>query len=433
MASIENYRDEIDRLKILEASSSTDVLVRMIGIPVGAILHHLYTGEAIAFVWCTLYIALYMICRRYLLSFGPEVTGLQQFSVHGMIALLTVAYLWLPTWMLLSPDRNLALAGAALVMSQLVHLVHRGDTSLHLIRGLTLAVFGTMFGLLIFILPQITHPVALVGILLSWTALIFYLAQSLMAARRRILAENEAKSQSYQAQKLAALGQLAGGIAHDFNNILTAISGNLELYKHLPSQEEKDAAIASAEEASARAASIVRQILVYARKSPVEAKRVDANAPVESIQGLADHLVPSSIELTIKPLEFPQPVLIDSDQFVTALMNLVLNAVDAIPNSGHISLTVSLRHVSKRLRVLGGRKIEKGGYVVYKISDTGSGIPDDLLDRVADPFFTTKPVGKGTGLGLSMVASIAEEAGGGLEITSSPGGTSVSIFVPVSG
>ncbi len=424
------YRAEIDRLLSLESGKGVDIAFRMIGIPIGSVLFYLYSGSPLSFAWSGGYVATYVAYRLYLRSFGRQVSYSRMVSAHLAIIVLTLSFLWFPTLMLVSPDRNLSLAGAGLVMSQLMHLVHRGDTNRFLIFGVTLAVFGMMMGALISILPQITDPIAIVGIFLSWVSLGYYLGTSLLAARARILAESEAKAHSFQAQKLAALGQLAGGVAHDFNNILTAISGNLELHKELTDPKEKQEVVDAAHEASNRAAKIVSQILIYARKSRVELEMIPANAPLCQIEGLTAHLIPPRIQLSLVPTKSDVFVRIDQDQFVTALMNLVLNAVDAIEGTGQIKLTVKIEKLPRNTRVVGGQVLPSGVYVVYRVKDTGTGIPDDVRKSVADPFFTTKPVGKGTGLGLSMAVSIAESVGGGLWIKSSDAGTTVAICVP---
>ncbi len=426
-----NHRDEIDRLLLLERGNGWDIKVRLIGVPIGSVLLFLYTQEYTAFLWSGGYVACYAIYRIYMRSLSQFVSFRQQVIVHLLIIAMTISFLWMPSLMLVDTDRNEVLVGAALVGAQLVHLVHRGDTPLFLIVGTTAAVCGIMISLLISVLPQITEPVAIIGILVSWFALIFYLAQSMLAARTRILAENAARQQAFQAQKLSALGQLAGGIAHDFNNILTAISGNLELYKELETEAEKDEVITAAQHSSARAAKIVSQILIYARKSPVEMQTVDANGPLSSIAVLMAHLVPPTLQFAMTPLSTPRSVRIDPDQLVTALMNLILNAVDATKPGGQIKLTVRQSDVRAETHVVGDRILNTGSYVIYEVSDTGSGIPDHLLKSVVDPFFTTKPVGKGTGLGLSMAVSIADRVGGGLSIDTAPTGTVMRVFLPV--
>lgn len=431
MAAELEYHEEIERLVSLEKGQIMDKILRFIGVPVAGVLFYFYTGSVLSFWWSGCYLSCYFIYRLYLNSLKNDVSSVQMNVAHLIFVIQTLSFGWFPAMMLIETDRNLVLVGAALIGIHLIHLVHRGDTSLVLICGVTAAVSSVMIALLIAVLPQITNQIAIFGILASWIGLVLYLGQSLFAARHRILAESAAKREIYQAQKLAALGQLAGGIAHDFNNILTAISGNLELYRLLTQDEDKEEVISAAHESSQRAARIVNQILVYARKSPVEFRKVNANEPLLSVSVMAEHLVPANIKFSVQPLEVETRVNIDPDQLVTAMMNLVLNAVDAIQGGGQISLSAKLVQAGSGKTVIGGKTLPEGSYVAYEVADTGEGIPDDILKSVVDPFFTTKPVGKGTGLGLSMAVSIAENSGGGLEIETSTKGTVMTICIPV--
>ena len=425
------YHEEIERLVSLEKGQIMDKILRFVGVPVAGVLFYFYTGSVLSFWWSGGYLSCYFIYRLYLSSLKKDVTPAKMNLAHLIFVIQTLCFAWFPAMMLIETDRNLVLVGAALIGIHLVHLVHRGDTSLVLICGVTAAVSSIMAMLLIAVLPQITNRIAIFGIVASWIGLVLYLGQSLLAARHRILSESAAKREIYQAQKLAALGQLAGGIAHDFNNILTAISGNLELYRLLTQDEDKEEVINAAHESSQRAARIVNQILVYARKSPVEFRTVNANDPLLSVSVMAEHLVPANIRFVVQPLETEAHVNIDPDQLVTAMMNLVLNAVDAIHGGGRISLSAKSVQSGGTKRVVGGKVLPEGQYLAYEVADTGEGIPDDILKSVVDPFFTTKPVGKGTGLGLSMAVSIAESFGGGLEIETSTKGTKMTICVPV--
>ncbi|MEO1555448.1 MAG: ATP-binding protein [Pseudomonadota bacterium] len=429
-----SYREEITRLRSLEQNNRLDVGLRMVGIPLGSVLYFLYTDDLIGFWWSGGYVACYVAYRCYLNALVTKdryVGQMQQVAAHLFVGLLTVTYIWLPSIMLVDPDMNLSLVGAALIGSQLVHLVHRGDTSKFLIVVVTVCVFVTLVVLIAEVVLQTKNAVAIAGIVLSWVALIFYLYQSLLAARARILAEAEAKEQVYQSQKMSALGQLAGGVAHDFNNILTAISGNLQLYHALNDADEKNEVLRAAEQSSERAAGIVRQILVYARKSPLEIQLTDANDALASLARLVEPLVPANIDLELVNARDPVLIKIDIDQMATALMNLVLNSVDAMPDGGRVVVSVLFETSKSKSGLVGGLTLSSGPFVVYRVADAGPGIPRSILESVTDPFFTTKPVGKGTGLGLSMAVSIAQNVGGGLELTTSSSGTTVQIYVPM--
>jgi signal transduction histidine kinase len=381
--------------------------------------------------WCLFYLAFYIGLWVYAKSLSPQVTWLQCRITHVLVLLNAASYIWLPAWTFSQLDRTLFLVGAGLIGAQLVQFVHRGDTSSFLIYGNITVIFCGMLILFGLVLPQISSPLAVFGIVASWLALLGYLAQSMLGARGRIIARNSADQQAFQAQKLASLGQLAGGVAHDFNNIITAISGNLELYEILTDDAEKDQAVAAAHAASLRAAKIVGQILVYARQSPLTFKSINANDPLKSLKILTDHLVPAKISFTLSQIVDAPMISVDASQIETALLNLVLNAVDATPSGGSISLSGQVIETTVTRQLAGGRFLKCARYVAYEVSDTGGGIPPEILKFVIDPFFTTKEVGKGTGLGLSMVFGLADSMGGGLEIQTSKHGTTMRMFIPV--
>lgn len=425
-----NHYDEIGRLFEIEYGNRLEVVVRMCSVMVGSVFlaHYIDTFEAIA--WGLGYLFSHLAYYTYLRTRGDIVTLFECRLAHVMFLGLIAAFMWMPSWMLVQNDRNLSLVGAALLGCLLVHLLKRSETSLFVIIGEIGMVTVIMLLLLARVLPQLSDPLAIAGILMSWAALLVYFSESMITARNRILAEKAATEQAFQAQKLAAIGQLAGGVAHDFNNILTAISGNLELYDVLKKSAEKDDVIQAARQSSEHATAIVKQLLVYARKSPFELRRIEANAPVLNLRILTAHLVPPNITFSVHPLATPAWAKMDKDQFVTALMNLVVNAADAMPHGGRIDLSIRQQHIQKPVVMAGGKLLCVGHYLVYEVRDTGPGISPDILSRVIDPFFTTKKVGAGTGLGLSMAVTVSQRMGGGLKIETGAGGTSMSIYVP---
>jgi signal transduction histidine kinase/ActR/RegA family two-component response regulator len=227
-----------------------------------------------------------------------------------------------------------------------------------------------------------------------------------------------------QSQKMEAVGQLTGGIAHDFNNLLTVIAGNMDLIQR-KAPDAKIAAMAGyGLEAANRAAKLTRQLLAFSRTQRLTLHPVDINGMLESLhQFLPRSLGPEhAIALT---LDKDQPwALADSNQLELAVINLALNARDAMAEGGTVRIESSQRSTR-------GSDLRDGDYVVVAVSDTGSGIPPHIIDRVFDPFFTTKPTGKGTGLGLSQVYGIAKQSGGTARIHSTVGrGSTVEVWLP---
>lgn len=232
-------------------------------------------------------------------------------------------------------------------------------------------------------------------------------------------------------RNLQSLGQLTGGVAHDFNNLLTIIKGNLGLYRELGGVEDADKAIllSEVESATDRAAALTSQLLVYARNSALTPERVDMTEVIYALRPLIQRLLPATHRLSIIAPGQPLWVEVDEKKLSNVLLNLVTNARQAMENGGDISI-----QLESRPRPTSGRlasALSDGFYVVVGVWDKGSGIPDHLLHRVVEPYFTTKPMGQGTGLGLSMAMGFAEQSGGGLNIMSEEGvGTTVELWFP---
>jgi len=227
-----------------------------------------------------------------------------------------------------------------------------------------------------------------------------------------------------ESQKLDALGQLTGGVAHDFNNLLMVVTGSLHVLKKVAGDDPKSLrAIQAIEAASQRGAALTQQLLSFARRQSVNPQTVDLNERIHSIREVLDTGLGSAVELHIDVAEGIWPITVDAAEFETALVNLVINARDAMPQGGSVTLQAQNVFIDDGER--------KGDHVAIKVMDTGVGIPPDVLAKIFDPFFTTKPVGKGTGLGLSQVHGFAHQAGGTVTVESELGrGTSFTICLP---
>ena len=222
-----------------------------------------------------------------------------------------------------------------------------------------------------------------------------------------------------QSQKLEALGRLAGGVAHDFNNLLMLISGYIGRLSASSLSWEQRHTCEQALEATKRAAALTRQLLGFSRKHPDAPRVIDLNEVVSNLQGMLRSLVSQSVRLDISFSEDPVPVLADVVQLEVVLMNLAINAHDAMPNGGVLSV------------IVGRQERDSGTFAVLTVTDSGKGMTPAIRSRVFEPFFTTKEIGKGTGLGLSTVYGIVKRAGGDIEVDSEPDqGTQFRIYLP---
>jgi PAS domain S-box-containing protein len=240
-----------------------------------------------------------------------------------------------------------------------------------------------------------------------------------------------AEAQNRQAQKMDAIGQLTGGIAHDFNNILTVIIGTIEILADGVGDRPELAAIARMiNEAAERGADLTKHLLAFARLQPLQPREVDVNALIVTAGKLLRPTLGEHIEIESMLAEDPWPAFVDPSQLTTAIFNLVLNARDAMPEGGKLIIETLNSHLDEGYAAQ-HREVKPGQYVMIAISDTGVGIPAELLDKVFEPFFTTKESGRGTGLGLSMVYGFVKQSGGHIKVYSEQGhGTTIKLYLP---
>jgi PAS domain S-box-containing protein len=248
---------------------------------------------------------------------------------------------------------------------------------------------------------------------------------------RDLTEKHAADAQIRQAQKMEAIGQLTGGIAHDFNNILTVVTGTVGILADAVADQPQLAAIAKMiDEAADRGADLTRHLLAFARKQPLQPREVDVNSLVLETVKLLRPTLGEQIQIAPLLSENAWTALVDPSQLSTAILNLALNARDAMPAGGKLVFETNNIYLDEGYASM-HTEVEAGNYVMIAVGDTGSGIPAKDLERVFDPFFTTKEIGKGTGLGLSMVFGFVKQSNGHIKIYSEEGhGTTVKVYLP---
>ncbi len=243
------------------------------------------------------------------------------------------------------------------------------------------------------------------------------------------IAEREqAESQLLHAQKLDAIGQLTGGVAHDFNNLLTPIMGSLDLLRQrLPPDPKTQRTISIALQATARATTLVQRLLAFARRQDLQPRPVDIGGLLHGMEELLERSIGGLVTIATHVEEGLPAAQVDPNQLELALLNLCINARDAMPEGGSIRIDAVATNVEGK-----DGELAPGRYVCLRVEDSGAGMDEETLRRAAEPFFSTKGLGKGTGLGLSMVHGLAAQSGGALRLSSTPGrGTRAEIWLPV--
>ena len=259
-------------------------------------------------------------------------------------------------------------------------------------------------------------------------ATLFYAVGRDMTAERQAVAELEAAQDALrQSQKMEAMGQLTGGVAHDFNNLLSPIIGGLDLLQRRGVGDERtQRTIAGALASAERAKTLVQRLLAFARRQPLQPTSVDVGKLVRGMADLLDSTTGPQVRVVVEVEDALPSAIGDANQLEMALLNLAVNARDAMPDGGIITIGAAAEQISRRHE----SGLPSGRYVRLSVTDTGAGMDEATLKRAVEPFFSTKGIGKGTGLGLSMVHGLAAQLGGAMTISSRPGlGTRVDLWL----
>jgi PAS domain S-box-containing protein len=271
----------------------------------------------------------------------------------------------------------------------------------------------------------------------SWTAVpegnrVYCVARDITHERESAEALRRAEEALRHAQKMETVGQLTGGVAHDFNNLLQVVTGNLDLLlRNLPADQPRLTRAAQAAMTGAeRAAVLTQRLLAFSRRQPLAPHRLDPNRLLAGMSDLLQRTIGEVVDIEIVQGAKVWPVEIDANQLENAILNLAINARDAMPGGGKLTIETANTHLDSHYAEA-NREVTPGQYVLVSVSDTGSGMDAATLAHAFEPFFTTKEVGRGTGLGLSMVYGFVKQSGGHVALYSEPGeGTTVKLYLP---
>lgn len=423
---------DLDQMWETEFGDRREMVLRIIGISSGGLALWIYDGAIVGPVWAAVYFV--SLCTSYLLL--RHRTGAEPrktLACYATFIFSLCTYLSLPIYVMITGDPLMVFCGAMALIAYAVFALYRpappgllGHIDIVIAWVLSAVAAITFLPLATSIFPQMI-------MLFLCAMMAIYYSMSVRQTRAARANFQKAADRSLEAQKMEAIGRLSGGIAHDFNNILTVLQGSLELYHEVPEGPERDALVKEARDAGTRATALVAQLLSFARRAPLETRCHDANALVAELHTLAQRLLPAGVDLHLRDVEGSAWVLADSNGLHSALLNLILNANDAMNGRGAITLAVDMVAGPAAEANSGPAQCPGDAHLCFSVADDGPGMPPEVEQRAMEPFFTTKPVGKGSGLGLSMAMGFAEQSGGALRIKTGPDGTTASLHLPIAG
>lgn len=418
---------ELQQLYRGEFGEPKEVLVRSLLIAAAGIGHLAYIGGWLGPVWSTTYLISQGLLFLALTRFQPPYRRGAIFWAYLAYIVTTVIFFSLPAFLMTTDDVALSFCGAMGLIALGVFTLWREEPPKPLLYfdiGIGAAAAILALG---HFLPLVDSAMERILMILVCLTAFGYYAMALIATREARVRLKAAARRGIEAQKMEAIGRLSGGVAHDFNNILTVLQGNLELYEEVTDPDERRRLVEEALSSAARAAGLVAQLLAFARRAPLTPSRIEAKTIIEELASMTRRLLPAGIAVYPSVPATRVCTLADHDQLISALLNLVLNARDAMAVHGEMTIAAAPMTTAGGDDGLG---LAPGRYIKFSVSDTGPGMAPEVRDRALEPFFSTKGIGEGSGLGLSTANGFAAQSGGALSIDSSASGTTVSIYLP---
>ena len=416
-----DYWPEVSALVAADAKVALDIGMRWATVAAGALALWYAIGMNLPLIWAASYIcidsAYVAIMRRYRAPVGPVGYA----AALGLNILTSCLFASMPYYLITTEQVGLTFIGVCGFLGLCVHNLVRHQGLTHVaISDILLMGLGAILIIWVFTGYSDNFGQKLL-VIVGVGALSAYFGVAYLSSLRIRGRLSNAETIKAEAQKMEAVGRLTGGVAHDFNNILTVILGNLDLYQELDTREDRDTVVREVQIAAHRAANLTAQLLSFSRRATLRPESVELAVFLPSLGAMFRRTLPATITLAIDPGPPGLRCQADPNQLSTALLNLVINARDAMPEGGQIMVTARPRglpdcntpHRSDGIQL-------SGSFCAITVHDTGPGIPEAIIEEAKAPFFTTKPLGKGSGLGLSMVLGFAEQTEGALTLRNRP-------------
>ncbi|WP_375552678.1 ATP-binding protein [Rhodophyticola porphyridii] len=427
-----DFWPEASELIQADTRASLDIVVRWSVITVGALALWYAMAAPLPLIWAMSYIVIDASYVSIMRRWRPPVRLPGYMMIMAMNIVTSSAFAVMPYYLITTDQLGLTFAGLCGFLGTCVHNLvrHRGLTHVA-VWDVILMGIGAALVAWVFVRNAASTGEAVL-ILTGVVGLSVYFGVAYMGSLHIRGRLNKAEMIRAEAQKMEAVGRLTGGVAHDFNNILTVILGNLDLYEELDHPGERDSVVREAQVAANRAATLTAQLLSFSGRATLRPEPIEIAEFLDGMGTMYRRILPATITLIMDAGPPGLTCRADPNQLSTALLNLVINARDAMPEGGHISVTARPRKLPypQAPHRSDGRRLS-GRFCAIAVRDNGPGIPEARLEEVKAPFFTTKPLGKGSGLGLSMVVGFAEQTEGALSLRNRPeGGLEATLVLP---
>lgn len=427
-----DYKTKIDIFRQMEAPNSTELRVQVAIITLGILTCWLLLGLQWLLYWYAAYVSLIVIEK----TAQSKMAGSGK-RAHFIILLalnfcLATVYAILPATIWIIGDDTYQLAATALLVGATLNTFLVRSRIWQVVLCYMIPNAFVFFAILIDMYLSRGLSPEVIGAGTVAICVLGYFAVAIQEANRSHREHIQTRERLAHAQKVEAIGNLTGGVAHDFNNLLNVVSGNLELLRDAADRKDREALITHALQAVERGAGLTQQMLAFGRRSHLRPQPVEIRMALAELEHMLSRLLPSTVNLNFRCSPKHPLVLVDPNAFQTAMINLCINARDAMPHGG--DLDIAIYEWDRKLRRVRFRTSERSDNLAdlcISVQDKGTGIPDHIIDHVVEPFFSTKPAGAGTGLGLSMVAGFVAQSGGELLIEQpSDGGTRIRMILP---